>query len=121
MFGFARYNLFVQAIIRVIKEPYIENRWRSIVTLVGYYAWYFLLLSYLNSGWMMLAFTLISHSVSGLLNVQITLSHFSMPVNDGKEEDYGGDFYKRNIEASLDISCSRAMDWFHGGLQFQTL
>jgi len=119
--GFARYNLYLQSIIRLIKEPNIEKRFLEGLTLLGFYCWYFFLVSHLNSGVMIVAFTILSHACAGLLNVQITLSHFSMPVNEGRKCDYGGDFYRRNIESSMDISCSKWMDWFHGGLQFQTL
>ena len=69
---------------------------------------------------------MLSHAVAGLLNVQITLSHFSRPIFesptklDGADK-YGGDFFSRNVISSLDVACPTYMDWFHGGLQFQTL
>jgi len=118
---FARFNLYAQSLIRIIKEPYVEKRSHELISVLGFYCWYILLVSYLNSGIMILAFTLLAHACAGILNVQITISHFAMPINEGRESDYGGDFYRRNIIASMDISCSTWMDWFHGGLQFQTL
>jgi len=35
------------------------------------------------------------------------------------EKNYNYDFFKENLETTMDISCPTWMDWFHGGLQFQ--
>jgi delta8-fatty-acid desaturase len=89
-------------------------------TQVCFFVWYSYLLSHFD-WWAALQFHLLSHAVAGILHVQITLSHFSCPLNAGISVAYGGDFYTRNLMASLDIQCHPAMDWFHGGLQFQTV
>ena len=98
---------------------------------LGFFAWLSLLVSCIPTWGERLAFVLLSHAVAGILNVQITLSHFSRPIFDSptKEEGdggvnnkkYGGDFYTRNVISSLDVGCPFYLDWFHGGLQFQTL
>ena len=66
-----------------------------------------------------ITFVAISHCLAGILHVQITLSHFSMPVytqNSLKDES----FLYHQLKTSLDIDCPEWLDWFHGGLQFQT-
>lgn len=82
--------------------------------MLGFFFWLGLLCSQLNSSGMVWAFLLVSHGVAGLLQVQITLSHFSRPTNGGRADGYGGDFYSRNIVASLDVDCSPWLDWLHG-------
>jgi len=118
---FARFNLYLQSFILLIKDPHAQRRKREFATLFGFWAYQFWLMSYLNSWAMVWVYLLLSNGVAGLLHVQITLSHFSMPVvDDSKVDDYGGDFFSRNVKSSLDVSCPEWADWFHGGLQFQT-
>ncbi len=54
--------------------------------------------------------------------MQICLSHFSMEIFDGLPQDsHAQDGYtKAQFEATTNIKCSPMMDFFHGGLQFQT-
>jgi delta8-fatty-acid desaturase len=59
---------------------------------------------------------MISHTVIGVLHLQITLSHFSMPTYERKEDE---SFIQSQFETTMNINCERWMDWFHGGLQFQ--
>jgi delta8-fatty-acid desaturase len=92
--------------------------------MLGFFAWLATLVSCIPSWGERLAFFFLSHAVAGLLNVQITLSHFSRPIFDCDQDNnsnYGGDFYTRNVLSSLDVACPTYLDWFHGGLQFQTL
>ncbi|CAJ0909738.1 5479_t:CDS:2, partial [Entrophospora sp. SA101] len=56
-------------------------------------------------------YILISHSVTMLLHVQITLSHF------GTKES----FSRKMLWTTMDVDCPWWMDWFHGGLQFQVI
>lgn len=117
----ARFNLYLQGIIRLCKASNVHRRTEDLLYQIGFFVWMGALLSLLNSWGMVLAFLLLSHATAGLLQVQITLSHFSRDVNEGREDGYGGDFCTRNVVASLDVDCHRALDWLHGGLQFQTI
>mmetsp|Transcript_19957 Transcript_19957/g.40883 ORF Transcript_19957/g.40883 Transcript_19957/m.40883 type:complete len:551 (+) Transcript_19957:214-1866(+) len=161
----ARFNLYFQSGIFLVnglmsrKKGGDGHKGRTIldsVAFVGFFLWLGLLLWHIPGSLLEKAvFFFWSHAVAGLLNVQITLSHFPRPIfgaesctgamsnkdetdldttkvsngNDNAKVDdvlvnnikYGGDFYTRNILASLDVSCPRFLDWFHGGLQFQTL
>ncbi|KAL7473733.1 hypothetical protein ACHAXS_014220 [Conticribra weissflogii] len=161
----ARFNLYLQSGIFLANGLIARtkggdgHKGRTVldaVAFVGFFLWLGVLLWHVPGSILeKTAFFFWSHAVAGLLNVQITLSHFSRPIfgaeyctgaksnedeidhddehqsnctDDAKENEvlvnnakYGGDFYTRNILASLDVSCPRSLDWFHGGLQFQTL
>lgn len=63
-------------------------------------------------------FVLISHSITMLLHVQITLSHWGMPTADlGPTES----FPQRQLRTTMDVDCPEWLDFFHGGLQFQAV
>lgn len=64
------------------------------------------------------AFVLISHIVTMLLHVQITLSHWGMPTADlGPTES----FPQRQLRTTMDVDCPAWLDFLHGGLQFQAV
>lgn len=132
----ARFNLYVQGIILLITDSAKGKALfpvREAIALVGFYLWNSALVSMIPGNlrvlslllpWcggmsLRLAFVLVSHALAGVLHVQITLSHFSAPVND--DADYGGDFFTRNVASSVDVDCYPCNDWVHGGLQFQTI
>lgn len=123
----ARFNLHIQSLLFFLTSNDGHNGRTTLdtVAFVGYFSWFPLMVSCLPTWGERAAFLLLSHAVAGLLNVQITLSHFSQPIFDSPETEgvdkYGGDFYSRNIISSLDVDCPTYLDWFHGGLQFQTL
>jgi delta8-fatty-acid desaturase len=57
-----------------------------------------------------------------MLHVQITISHFPMPVIDGNPLKHESqNFIQCQLAGSLDVDCPPWMDWFHGGLQFQAV
>lgn len=105
----ARFVLYLKSIVYIVQNPNILE----IVSEMGFFVWYFALIGLIDNFRMRIMFHLISHAIAGILQVQITLSHFAEPMNNGN------DFYSRNIEASLDICCSPWLDFLHGGLQFQ--
>lgn len=117
----ARFNLYLQSFILLAKDKNCEGRYAEIFHLMIFWTWKVFLLSRLNSWGMVFAFLLLSNAASSILHVQIQLSHYSMPVVDDKDRDFGGDFFTRNVSASLDVSCPEILDWLHGGLQFQTI
>ncbi|KAJ4340651.1 hypothetical protein N0V87_002312 [Didymella glomerata] len=65
-----------------------------------------------------IGFVLISHLVTMILHVQITLSHWGMPTADlGPTES----FPQRQMRTTMDVECPAWLDWVHGGLQFQAV
>lgn len=64
------------------------------------------------------AFVLVSHMMTMILHVQITLSHWGMPTADlGPSES----FPQRQLRTTMDINCPAWLDFLHGGLQFQAV
>jgi len=63
-------------------------------------------------------FVFISHGISLLLHIQITLSHFGMSTADlGPTES----FAQKQLRTTMDVDCPAWLDWLHGGLQFQVI
>uniref|UniRef100_A0A7S4IXH1 Cytochrome b5 heme-binding domain-containing protein n=1 Tax=Odontella aurita TaxID=265563 RepID=A0A7S4IXH1_9STRA len=128
----ARFNLYIQSVLFLLSWNSNDGHVRTkldLAAFIGFYSWLSLLVSSIPTWGERVAFVLLSHAVAGLLNVQITLSHFSRPIFDSASTEvdghdhkkYGGDFFTRNVISSLDVDCPAYLDWFHGGLQFQTL
>jgi delta8-fatty-acid desaturase len=125
--AFARWNLYIQSVLFLShsNDGHKGRNMLDLMALLGFFCWMPTLALQLPSWEEFVAFILLSHAVAGLLNVQITLSHFSQPIFDSPDKEgvskYGGDFFTRNVISSLDVACPTYLDWFHGGLQFQTL
>jgi len=120
--GFARYNLYVQSWIHIFsgksRMPITEA-----VSLLGFAVWVSSLVTLLPSTGEKIAFVLLSHAVAGILNVQITLSHFCMEVYYGSPYNHDRGIKDQwvwtQMRTTLAIVCPTWLDWFHGGLQFQ--
>ncbi|CAG8464340.1 15249_t:CDS:2 [Funneliformis caledonium] len=128
------HNLLVDNIIGVIianfmgglsigwwKRSHYENmafRNLEISGMIFFWCWYIYLLSFLPSIPLLLSYVLISHAITMILHVQITLSHFGMST-----EDFGPleSFPRKMLRTTMDVDCPWWMDWFHGGLQFQAV
>ncbi|KAF2126142.1 delta 8-(E)-sphingolipid desaturase [Dothidotthia symphoricarpi CBS 119687] len=79
---------------------------------------YCLVWLYLPTWPIRIGFVLISHLITMLLHVQITLSHWGMPTADlGPTES----FPQRQLRTTMDVECPAWLDWLHGGLQFQAV
>jgi fatty acid desaturase len=58
--------------------------------------------------------------VSGILHVQICISHFAMDTYHGNAyNDESDEWFKMQLKTTMNVDCPSWMDWFHGGLQFQ--
>nr|KAJ3412350.1 hypothetical protein HK105_002375 [Polyrhizophydium stewartii] len=123
--AFGRFNLYANSWAYVFARSYmVPYRMFEIVGMSFFWVWYIWLLSHLPSWGHIVGYVLVSHMVTVFLHLQITLSHFGMStveekvLVDGKlvEET----FAEKALRTTMDIECPRWMDWFHGGLQFQT-
>jgi delta8-fatty-acid desaturase len=115
----ARFNLYVQGLILLLtsKEMKTQRRVLEMGVMGLYFTWLATLVSYLPSG-EKTAFLLLSHAVGGLIHVQICLSHFSRKIFEGRPEN--NKWVEMQLDGTMDIDCPTWLDWFHGGLQFQT-
>ena len=67
-------------------------------------------------------FVLISHITSGLLHLQIVISHWASETYEEKYvKDTSTNHYMHTLNTTIDVDCHEYMDWLHLGLQFQTV
>ena len=119
---FGRYNLYAQSwghVLRGRSRTPLRESGGLLLFAVGVAC----LLSLLPSWQGRCLFVLVSHGVAGILNIQITLSHFCMQVYHGLPYDHTKGIQDQwvgtQLRTTLALTCPPWMDWFHGGLQFQ--
>ncbi|CAN4128400.1 unnamed protein product [Withania somnifera] len=114
---FARINLFAQSFILLLSNKNMPHRVQELLGVVSFWIWYPLLVSCLPNWGERIMFVLASFTVTGIQHVQFCLNHFSSEIYVAPPK--GNDWFEKQTNGSLDISCPSWMDWFHGGLQFQ--
>jgi len=122
--GFARYFMYVESWVLMLNfKTTVYYRFYETCALAGYWVWLVCLLSFVPTWSLRAGVMLLSHMFCGILHMQITLNHFAMPVNTGTgyTEGESDHFIKSQLETTCDIGCDPSVDWFHGGLQFQTV
>jgi len=119
----SRVNLYLQGIILHLKsKDKIPSRYIDLLSIFIFFTWYSYILYLLPTIERRILYFLISHIITGLLSVQITISHFAMPTyEDCVNEDFKYNFPKTQMEHSMDVDCPWWLDWLHGGLQFQVV
>ncbi len=123
--GVARANLYVQSIALVWdSSKAVPHRTAEKFALLVFWAWHLTLLSLLPDFATRLAYYTLAHWVAGLTHVQITLSHFAMPVHEdsysaSSDSESREHFLRSQFATTMDVECSEWTDWLHGGLQFQ--
>lgn len=96
------------------------TRYLEVAFMAGFWAvfGYGLVLKTLPNWPVRVAFVLVSHAMTMILHIQITLSHWGMPHSDlGPTES----FPQRQLRTTMDVDCPEWLDWLHGGLQFQAI
>jgi fatty acid desaturase len=125
----ARINLYIQSINHaLVLDYYAQTKdlvWRrdlQIAALAGFWTWLIALTMQLPTWQSRVLFLVPAHVVAGILHVQITVSHFAMPVHTGVTyDDSSNGYLKTQLKGTMDIECPIYMDWFHGGIQFQVV
>ncbi|KAI9004586.1 fatty acid desaturase-domain-containing protein [Gaertneriomyces semiglobifer] len=112
---FGRFNLHALSWTHVLSPRCIRHRTLEIVCMTLHWCWFLPLLSYIPEWKWRIAYILISYCSTMFLHLQITLSHYGMPVDVHEEETFAG----MALRTTMDVECPAWMDWFHGGLQFQ--
>ena len=112
----ARLNLYAQSFIYLAKHnTYMRNL--EIIGLLFFWTWFLWLLSTIPLPQNRIAFFLSALLSSFVLHLQINLSHFAMCT---EPSDQNEEFVRHQLRTTLDVQCPAWLDWFHGGLQFQT-
>ncbi|KAI9146323.1 fatty acid desaturase-domain-containing protein [Paraphysoderma sedebokerense] len=115
----ARFNLYAQSFIYLCHPLSKHKKWEA-TGLFIFWSWYLYVLSFIPTFPIMLVVVFVSHAITFLLHLQITLSHFAMSTVEPPHAHYEP-FPTRQLRTTMDVDCPRYMDWFHGGLQFQTI
>jgi delta8-fatty-acid desaturase len=117
----ARVNLYVQSYRLLISREQTQYRRLELAMLLGFAVWFSTLLLTCLSSWPeRLLYFALSHGLAGILHVQITVSHFAEDCYHGQAYNTEADeWFKMQLRGTMNVKCSRWMDWFHGGLQFQ--
>ena len=103
----ARWNLYAQSLIHVYSNSCMsEAAWLCI------FAAWLALATWLSGS--PLLFLTIAHGTAGILHVQITLNHFTMPL-----QNTSVDFATQQLLTTANIDLPRWLDWFGGGLHLQ--
>ncbi|KXS10027.1 fatty acid/sphingolipid desaturase [Gonapodya prolifera JEL478] len=112
---FARFFLYLQS-VKYLLSPWCPYRLWEVGTMICFASWQIFLVSHFHSWTGIAIYVFMSHALTMILHLQITLSHFSMPTQDPPENE---DWATKALRTSLDVECPEWLDWFHGGLQFQ--
>ena len=116
--SFGRFNLYVQSYQHLFfSKDRVLFRGAEIAGICGFWTWYIWVLSHLPSVGMIAAYVFISHALTALLHVQITISHFGMSTEEVKNEEWA----RLALRTTMDVDCPTWLDWLHGGLQFQVI
>ena len=113
--AFGRFNLYVQSWFYVLYNEKVFHRQFEICCMLGFWVWFGGMLSCLPTYWHIFGFTMISHMITFILHVQITLSHFGMSTEEPTDREET--FAEKALRTSMDVDCPEWLDWFHGGLQ----
>ena len=121
----ARFNLYFLSWTHLLNPTKpsmgraVWTRPAEMLSILGYFAWYFYLVTYLCiPTWRDRAiFILVSHVCTFPLHVQITLSHWGMPTCVLPGEC----FAQHQLRTTMDVDCPAWLDFVHGGLQFQAI
>lgn len=130
----ARVNLYAQSymfllqgekkIVEKIGPPTLtpQERRLEIAGLAFFIIWFSFLVSFIPHTSWKVVFCFMSHILAGILHLQINLSHWAMPTIDdsSKHPLINESFLEHQLKTTCDINNHPALDWFHGGLNFQS-
>lgn len=105
-----------------IPYPFVrkQDALMELASFLGYFAWNAAVLSAVPGVGLRVACCLVSRVVAGLLlHTMICASHFSRDMYNGRPCAELKTWAILQLSGTLDWYCSRTLDWFYGGLQFQ--
>ncbi|KAI8620665.1 fatty acid desaturase-domain-containing protein [Chytriomyces sp. MP71] len=119
LLAFGRFNLYANSWAYLLSKDRVPHRTLELTGLCVFFVWYPALMYYTLGATpgLLIMHVLVSHMFTVILHVQITLSHFGMDTTVVENETYA----EMALRTTMDVDCSRWMDWFHGGLQFQVV
>ena len=121
LMAFGRINLYIQGFLYILTGADRHNYPKTeLLGLSAFFVWVYLVAKAQPDVWLSLGWIFISHAVSGILHVQIVLSHWSMETYKGspytsKETEW----YLMQLRTTMNVKTHPLLDWVHIGLQFQ--
>lgn len=116
----ARFNLYAQSWIQLLAKERLHYRLTEICALAFYKVWVLAVAWSMPSWSQLLGWLLISHAVSGILHVQIVISHWAMDTYHGHAyNDDTDEWYITQLKTTMNVDTPPLLDWMHIGLQFQ--
>eukprot|EP01012_Entosiphon_sulcatum_P040035 TRINITY_DN53666_c0_g1_i1.p1 TRINITY_DN53666_c0_g1~~TRINITY_DN53666_c0_g1_i1.p1 ORF type:complete len:977 (+),score=132.51 TRINITY_DN53666_c0_g1_i1:24-2933(+) len=112
--GIGRVNFLLINLVHAI----VERIYLDVVAMAVYWCYNVYLLSVLPDTTSRCVWFTVSAILAGILHVQLLLSHLATEVFHEHEEHALG-FFTFQLRTSRNITCSRLMNWFHGGLEYQ--
>jgi len=89
LLSFGRFNLYIQSYLYLLNfRDKVHYRQWEILAQLGFASWYIPLIMQLPSWKLRLVYILISNLATGILHVQITLSHFAMSTEQVPNENW---------------------------------
>ena len=115
----ARINLYVQSLVHILVN--MSGVWcvLEFLSMMVYFSWLSCLVAALPTFQERVVFFLLSHCITGLLHIQICVSHFSMETIDLPFSTTGENWVEHQSRTTLDIAHNRFTKWVHGGLDMQ--
>ena len=117
----ARFNMYAQS-WRFLLDQNARTGFRKyeMCSLIIFIWWYLGVALSMKTWYESVAWVLISHGTTGILHIQIVVSHWAMEMYRGQAYNDGSDdWYRLQLKTTLNIDCPWWMDWAHLGLQFQ--
>lgn len=97
------------------------SRVMDFVGLTLHMGWVAAVLSCLPSYTEMALLYFVANFFSGCLTIQLLVSHYAKPWASKEDTMQPGSWAARQVEAVMDITCPRFLDWFHGGLHIHSI
>jgi len=121
LMAFGRINLYVQGFIYILtgadRHHYPKT---ELAGLGAFFVWIGAVAAAQPSAALAAGWIFISHAVSGILHVQIVLSHWSMETYKGSPyTSLETEWYLMQMRTTMNVRTHPLLDWVHIGLQFQ--
>jgi delta8-fatty-acid desaturase len=84
-----------------------------------YFSWLTCLVAALPTYQERVVFFMLSHIITGILHIQICVSHFSMETIGSQFTAKGESWVEHQSRTTLDIAHNKLSKWLHGGLDMQ--
>lgn len=120
---FSRINLVVHSIGAILTEKLpLRCRIAEIIGLGVYFYWIWFWSTFAGTtGKQVFAIFVLNAVAGNILSIQIGISHWISPVVHFHPGDTEPDWFQHQLTTTIDVDCYPINDWFHGGLQFQTI